>query len=81
VEGFLYFDIFKLLKNMPTKLTPREIAVLDCIAKGMYNKMMSPVTGLAVASIETYRARIYMKLQVKNGCECVAVAIRNGIIQ
>lgn len=62
-------------------LTEREIEVIRLMAEGLSNKMMVPKTGFQEGSIETVKCRVYKKLKVKNGCECVAVAIRRGIIQ
>lgn len=62
-------------------LTEKEIEIIRLMSEGLSNKMMGPKVGLQDASIETVKARIYKKLEVNNGCQCVAVAIRTGIIQ
>ncbi len=64
------------------ELTAKEIAIIQMMADGLSTKMMSRKDlGLHDTTIETYRYRILKKLKVRNSCECVAYALRNGLIQ
>lgn len=62
-------------------LSQNEIEVIKKMAEGLSNKMMRGTVRYSEASIETVKYNIYKKLGVRNGCECVAYAIRSGIIQ
>lgn len=62
-------------------LTEREIEVIRLMAEGLPTKSMKDAVRYTESSIETMRYNIYKKMKVKNGCQCVAVAIRTGIIQ
>ncbi len=62
-------------------LTEREIEVIRLMADGLPTKSMKDAVRYTESSIETMRYNIYKKMKVKNGCQCVAVAIRTGIIQ
>ena len=62
-------------------LTSKELEIIRLMADGYSNKMIAHAqVGYQESSIETVKARIYTKMKVRNGCECVAVAIRNKLI-
>ncbi len=61
-------------------LTAKEIDVIKLMADGHSNKIIADLSGYQEGSVETVRVRIYKKLGVKNGYECVAYALRNKII-
>lgn len=63
------------------ELTDKEIKILELMADGQSNKMMSLQIQLSDNSIETYRYRLFKKMGVRNGFQAVAFAIRNGIIK
>lgn len=67
-------------KQNNVRLTVIELSILDMMADGFSGKEMAKKLGLEFSTIETYRVRICDKLECKNGCECVAFAIRSGII-
>jgi DNA-binding NarL/FixJ family response regulator len=67
-------------KELEIKLTEKEIEVIQLIADGKSNKVIAELSGYRDSSVETVRARIYMKLGVPNGCACVAYALRNKLI-
>ena len=62
-------------------LTAKEIEVIQMMADGFSNKEIAQKAGYkSDSSIETIRTRLLQKLSVKNGCECVAYALRNKLI-
>lgn len=63
-----------------TLLTPRELEILQIIAKGLSNREAAEVVGLSKATIRTHLEHIYAKLDVTNRVEAVTEGIRQGII-
>ncbi len=54
-------------------LTPREREVMDCILAGHYNKVIAEHMGIAMRTVEVYRARILAKMGVKTAVELAAL--------
>jgi DNA-binding NarL/FixJ family response regulator len=57
-------------------LSDRELEVLEKIGEGKNNKEIASALGLGLASVDTYRARIKEKLNLRNAFELVCFAIR-----
>jgi len=57
-------------------LSPREQAVLDCLAKGLTYKAIADQLGISIDTIRTYLRRIYEKLHVQSRTEAVAKYLR-----
>ena len=55
-----------------THLSPREEAVLDCLAKGLTYKQIADQLEISIDTIRTYLRRIYEKLHVQSRTEAVA---------
>ncbi len=53
-------------------LSPREEAVLNCLAKGLTYKQIADQLDISIDTIRTYLRRIYEKLQVQSRTEAVA---------
>lgn len=58
------------------KLTEREKAVLNNLAKGMMNKELADVLKLSVATVRTHIQHIYEKLQVNTRIEAVNMYLK-----
>jgi NarL family two-component system response regulator LiaR len=58
------------------RLTDREKAVLDYLAKGMMNKELADVMKLSVATVRTHIQHIYEKLQVNTRIEAVNLYLK-----
>jgi len=52
-----------------SSLTAREREVLQLIVEGHYNKVIADRLGIAVRTVEVYRARIFSKMGVKSAVE------------
>jgi DNA-binding NarL/FixJ family response regulator len=63
------------------QLTPRELAVLKLMAKGLRNKEIAGELGIADATIQGHVKSILAKLDVHDRTEAVTTAIRRDIIQ
>src|ERR1700744_4565911 len=55
-----------------TLLSPREEAVLDCLAKGLTYKQIADQLQISIDTIRTYLRRIYEKFHVQSRTEAVA---------
>jgi two-component system response regulator NreC len=61
-------------------LTPREREILQLVAEGKSNKEAASLLNLSVYTVETHRANIMEKLQLKSVPELILYAVRKGII-
>ena len=64
----------------PRQLSFREQEVLRLLALGHTNKEISEKLGLAKKTIDTFRARILKKLNLRGRAQLVRYAIRHGIL-
>jgi len=62
------------------QLTPREVAVLELVAKGKSNKEIGTMLSLAEGTVKTHLKRIYEKLSVSDRTEVALVAVQRGIV-
>lgn len=67
-------------KNMPDKLTKREMDVLTMVASGKSNKLIGEVLFISVKTVETHKTHILGKLGLNNNGELIRYAIKNNII-
>jgi len=63
-----------------TNLTSREMEILILIAAGMGNKQISEELLISVKTVETHKAHVFDKLNLKNTAELVKYALRNNLI-
>lgn len=61
------------------QLSDREIEVLRALAEGRRAREIAEQLGISAKTVETYRARIQLKLGIDNLAELVRFAIRAGI--
>ena len=61
-------------------LTPREREVLQLIAEGKSNKDIANLLNLSVYTVESHRANLMEKLNVRGLPELILYAVRKGII-
>jgi PAS domain S-box-containing protein len=69
-----------LRKPQVRKLSDREHQLLQLLAVGKSNKEMADILNLSVRTVETYRARVMLKINVRSLAELVQYAVRNNII-
>ncbi len=63
----------------PTELlSEREREVLSEVAKGYTNQQIADTIGLSVKTVESYRARLMKKLNLKSRADLVRLAIEMG---
>jgi DNA-binding NarL/FixJ family response regulator len=61
-------------------LTPREREILQLVAEGKSSKDVANLLKLSVYTVETHRANILQKLNLKSVAELILYAVRKGII-
>jgi two-component system, NarL family, response regulator len=62
------------------KLTPREIEILERIAKGMSNREVAATLSIAEATVNVHVSNITTKLGVSNRTQVIIAAHKRGII-
>ena len=61
-------------------LTPREVEVLECVAKGLGNKEIGARLGTAAGTVKMHLQNILCKLGASDRTHAVTIAVRRGII-
>jgi DNA-binding CsgD family transcriptional regulator len=61
-------------------LSPRELQVLTLAGNGKSNKEIAELAGLSIKTVETYRNRLGLKLDLHSTIEIVLYAVRNHLI-
>lgn len=61
-------------------LTPREVEVLELMARGLSNAELAARFQLSSATVKTHVARILSKLQLRDRAQAVVVAYETGLI-
>ena len=64
----------------PTKLTRREIDVLQQVARGMSNAAIADELTVSVHTVRNHVANLSAKLAAHSKLEAVAIGLREGII-
>ena len=59
-------------------LTPKERAVFDHIVHGDANKIVARRLNLSVRTVETYRRRVFEKMQADSLAELVRMSVQAG---
>jgi len=61
-------------------LTPREREILQLVAEGQSSKEIGNLLNLSTYTVETHRARIMQKLNLRGVPELILYAVRKGIV-
>jgi len=61
-------------------LSPREREILQLVAEGKSNKEVASMLNLSIFTVETHRAKIMQKLNLRGVPELILYAVRKGII-
>ncbi len=69
------------MRNAFDELTPREVSVLEQLAKGMANKQIADVLGISEHTVKDHLKNILLKLHVSDRTEAVTAALQRGILR
>lgn len=61
-------------------LSPREREVLRLVARGYTNRQMADALFLSVKTVETYKARLMAKLELRSRADLVRYAMKKGLL-
>ena len=61
-------------------LSPREREILQLVAEGQSSKEIASLLNLSVYTVETHRAHVMQKLNLRGVPELILYAVRKGII-
>jgi DNA-binding NarL/FixJ family response regulator len=64
-----------------TALCKRECEVVRLVAEGKSSKEIAPLMSISVKTVETYRARILMKLDLHSVGQLIRYAVVHKIVQ
>lgn len=68
------------IKEKIRKLTKREIEVLQCKAKGMFDKQIALQLGITYGTVRNHVDRIKLKLQCRNTFQLACILQEAGLI-
>jgi two-component system response regulator NreC len=63
-----------------TLLSEREREVLSMVARGLTNQQVAEALFLSIKTIETYRSRLMVKLNLQSRADLVTYALQHGIL-
>ena len=65
----------------PLLLTSREREVVRLLARGQPNRMVATALGISVKTVESHRANLMRKLELRSIVDLVRYAVRNRIVE
>ena len=68
-------------KSLTESLSMRELQVLRKLATGSTNREVATAYNLSVKTVDTYRARILKKLNLRNNADLSRYAIQNKLVE
>jgi DNA-binding NarL/FixJ family response regulator len=68
------------IDNEPADLTPREMEILELIARGMDNPQIAQTLFLSQHTVKNHVSSILVKLQVQNRIQAAVRAVRRGLV-
>jgi two-component system, NarL family, response regulator len=61
-------------------LSPREVAVLQLVARGLSNREIGDVLRTSAGTVKTHLKRIFVKLGVDDRTEAALIAVQRGLV-
>ena len=69
-----------LLARKPQGLTPRELEVLQLTTSGYSNSQIASALEITINTVDSYKERIKGKFGLDSIVECVAYAVKSGLV-
>jgi DNA-binding NarL/FixJ family response regulator len=79
LDGFMSARSGQPHRSPLGKLTPRERTVFELLARGQTNAEIASELTISIKTVETHRARLLRKLNLRSLAELVRFAVRNGL--
>jgi len=81
----VYGDVSRMAKEIwdesrGERLTPREMEVLGCIAKGLSNQDIGKALGLSEKTVKNHLTSIFHKLKVNDRTQALVYVLKNKIV-
>ena len=70
----------KIKKVLQTKLTPRELEVLNCLALGFKGKEIAEKLFISIETVKSHRKNLFVKFEASNVVELIAKAREEELI-
>jgi DNA-binding CsgD family transcriptional regulator len=64
----------------PSGLTPREVEVLQCVARGLTNREIATILVISERTVNSHLVHIFNKLEVNSRAAATAHALRLGLV-
>lgn len=61
-------------------LTNRELQVISLLGAGKQGKQIAAELSISISTVNTYRARIFDKMNVRSNAELIRYAVENGLV-
>jgi len=78
-ENFISETLITALANQSTKLTPKELQVIELLVLGLNNKEVAQTLNNSERTINVHRSNIMHKLNLSNVVELINYAYQNGM--
>lgn len=69
------------IETLHNILTDREIEIIKLVAEGLINKEISDKLNISTRTVDTHKANILHKLNLKSSVDIVKFAIKNELIK
>jgi two-component system NarL family response regulator len=79
--GELLFDDDLVARRPGRALSPRELSILEAIARGLSNKQIQSALAIAEGTLKNHLKRIFDKLEVTDRTQAVLAAVKRGVIR
>ncbi len=76
-----YLDNSTKARSPLERLTPRQREILQMVAEGNTTRMIAEILSVSVKTVETHRAQLMDRLEIRDIPGLVRYAIRTGLIQ
>lgn len=80
-NGFLHGVSRSSIENEQSPLTEREVEIVQLFSEGLLYKEIADRLDISIKTVESHKANIMKKLELKSTVELVKYAIKNGLVE